>query len=276
MSSSHQTTASTWLPPPPSLTHSHYVLTPRSYRLVRGSVNLGNGNSGRKFVAVDPKRINFPLPPLQTVSSWELPPARGSGTHLHSNAAFIELALSSPGMPLIKLELCNIVPVASATDARPLNQGVFGLETVVDGALTVQLGGAYRRLPNGELAPFDAAALAQLVREGNAACRRALHTAKFVTDVLETVTTTLDSSIVLNTSTWYQTGAPKSEQVAKDVKQRKALLEVCLACIEQGCSDCVKGIDGRCNGCRLKGCSCDYLKEVCAVELACGQQGGAQ
>ena len=51
--------------------------------------------------------------------------------------------------------------------ARPLNLGVYGLETVVDGELTVQLGGAFRKLPDGRLAPFDAATQRSVVANGH-------------------------------------------------------------------------------------------------------------
>jgi hypothetical protein len=219
----------------------------------------------RRERIIEARSVNLPLPPVRCIIGWELPPERGSATHFHSNAAFIELALTTPNVPLILLPLCRIVPVASATDARPLNQGVFGMETVVDGQLTVQLGGAYRKLPDGSLAPFDAATIQQLIAKGNNACRKAMKGAVFVKDTLETVSTTLDSKVVLNTSTWFQTGNPKSTQVALDVKERKAALECCLGCIAAGLSSCAKGIDGRCNRCRLLGISCDYIKEVALV-----------
>ena len=97
-------------------------------------------------------------------------------------AAMIELALASPQTPLIEKvdangkPLLRIVPIATATDARALNQGAFMFETVIDGRLTVMLGGVHMPTDTG-LVPFDAALCERLVGEGNAACRTALKAA---------------------------------------------------------------------------------------------------
>jgi len=74
---------------------------------------------------------------------------------------------------------------------------------------------------------------------GNDACRRALKEAKYVSDALETMSTTLEGSIVLNTSTHYLTGSSKAPAVVKGIELRKAELECCTACSLAGLSTCV-------------------------------------
>lgn len=221
----------------------------------------------RRERRVDASQVNFALPPLSTLRSWELPPPGGDATHFHSNVAFVQLALRTPGIPLLHPSpRCTIVPVSSATDARPLNLGVYGREIMVDGQLTVQLGGALRKLPDGTLVPFDAATLAHLLGAGNEACRQAMQNAVYVKEVLETYSTDLSSQICLNTSTWYHAKSPSALQIAEAIKQRKAALECCIACIQAGLTSCEKGADGLCDRCRDdESLRCEYLKEVMSI-----------